>query len=108
MKKYFTQLDTNGKTTSGWAVDKQKTTSDPRTVTPDNKATVALYTYTPWVGAYGEGCGTSKWAGKLDRDGALYVEISPVFRRLCEHGHTEAEGGLHLDRHHAQLRSGER
>ena len=36
---------------------------DPCVVTPENRATAALYTYTPWVGAYGITCGTAMWGG---------------------------------------------
>jgi MYXO-CTERM domain-containing protein len=61
--KYFTQMKDDGKTVSGWAVGTEKKTLDPCTVTPKNKATAALYTYTPWVGAHGQGCGSSKWMG---------------------------------------------
>jgi MYXO-CTERM domain-containing protein len=60
IRKYFTQLETKGTTTSGYAVGKPLKTLDPCSVTPANKATVALYTYTPWVGAYASGgCGGS-------------------------------------------------
>ena len=40
-----------------------KKTSDNCWVTPANNATAALYTYTPWVGAYASQCGTSQWGG---------------------------------------------
>ena len=46
-------------TISGWKVGVTKSTSDPCQVTPKNRITAALYTYTPWVGAYGIGCGAS-------------------------------------------------
>ena len=40
-----------------------KATSDPCTVTPVNNATAALYTYTPWVGAYAVQCGRATVGG---------------------------------------------
>ena len=63
MRGYFKSLAASGQTISGWRVGIGRSTSDPCWVTPENKATAALYTYTPWVGAYGIGCGTSKWGG---------------------------------------------
>ncbi len=52
MRKYLDQLDTKGATQSGWKVGVAKSTLDPCTVKPDNRATAAIYTYTPWVGGY--------------------------------------------------------
>ena len=42
-------LDAKGTTIAGWKVGVAKKTSDGYAVTPANKATAALYTYTPWV-----------------------------------------------------------
>lgn len=63
MRKYLTSLETTGSTISGWRVGVGKRTLDPCWVVPANKVTAALYTYTPWVGAYTSGCGTSQWGG---------------------------------------------
>lgn len=63
MHNYFAALDAGQPTVAGWRVGKTKSTSDPCTVTPANEATAALYTYTPWVGAYGRGCGRSDVGG---------------------------------------------
>lgn len=52
---YLDDLDTKGTTISGWGVGSTKTTIDGIEVTPQNKATAALYTYNPCVGAYGGG-----------------------------------------------------
>lgn len=52
---YLADLDATGTTISGWGVGKTKTTIDGIDVTPSNKATAALYTYNPCVGAYGGG-----------------------------------------------------
>jgi hypothetical protein len=57
MEDYFEDLDTRGTTVSGWAVGESKRSQDPCTITPANRATAALYTYTPWVGAYTDSCG---------------------------------------------------
>jgi hypothetical protein len=56
VKGYFTSLDTKGQTKTGWAVGKTKKTLEGCSVTPKNRATAALYTYTPWAGAYGKEC----------------------------------------------------
>lgn len=56
MRGYLDDLDAGLPTISGWQVGVGKNTSDPCWVRPRNKATAALYTYTPWVGAYGRQC----------------------------------------------------
>lgn len=53
--KYLQGIEDNGHTISGWGPGITKTTLDGIAVTPDNAATAILYTYTPWVGAYGGG-----------------------------------------------------
>jgi hypothetical protein len=63
IKKYFDEMDTKGATVADWKVNGTKKTLDPCTVTPKNRATAALYTYTPWVGSFGDGCGASKYMG---------------------------------------------
>jgi hypothetical protein len=63
MKRYFADLDAKGETIAEWAVGRRKRTLDPCSVTPRNRATAALYTYTPWVGSMGKGCGASKYLG---------------------------------------------
>ncbi|WP_205704090.1 carboxypeptidase regulatory-like domain-containing protein, partial [Candidatus Chloroploca sp. Khr17] len=55
LRAYLQEIDTNGQTRSGWAPGRTKQTSDPLSVTPANRATAALYTYTPWVGEGGGG-----------------------------------------------------
>lgn len=63
MEEYFDEMDRNGQTRAGWGVGRAKRTLDPCSITPANKATAALYTYTPWVGRYGRGCGKSGVSG---------------------------------------------
>lgn len=63
MKNYFADLNAGRPTVSGWKAGVAKRTSDPCTVTPANKATAALYTYTPWVGAYARQCGNKTVGG---------------------------------------------
>jgi hypothetical protein len=63
VRGYLTDLDAIGVTISGWQVDVPKWTLDPCLVTPRTRATAALYTYTPWVGAYADACGASEWGG---------------------------------------------
>jgi hypothetical protein len=63
LRGYLDDLDARGATISGWAVGHAKRTLDPCVVVPATRATAALYTYTPWVGAYGAGCGTFQWGG---------------------------------------------
>lgn len=49
-RSYLDDLDAGRPTISGWAVGQPKSTLDPVSITPRNKATAVLYTYTPWVG----------------------------------------------------------
>lgn len=49
-RSYLDDLDAGQPTISGWAVGQTKSTLDPQSITPQNKATAVLYTYTPWVG----------------------------------------------------------
>jgi hypothetical protein len=63
MRWYLDALDTKGFTVSGWRVGVGKSTLDGCWIVPQTRATAAFYTYTPWVGAYGIGCGTSQWGG---------------------------------------------
>lgn len=51
---YFARLETYGQM-NGWGVGITKNSVDGISVTPENKATAALYIYNPWVGAYGGG-----------------------------------------------------
>jgi hypothetical protein len=55
MRDYLDDLESGGATIAGWQVGKAKKTLDPAWVTPKNRATAALYTYTPWVGGTGFG-----------------------------------------------------
>ena len=63
MQQYAEELDTDGVTRAGWRVDVAHATLDPCSVAPANRATAALYTYTPWVGAYSTGCGDAGAGG---------------------------------------------
>jgi hypothetical protein len=63
VRGYLTDLDAGRATVSGWKVGVTKSTSDPCSVKPVNKATAALYTYTPWVGAYAIQCGRTTVGG---------------------------------------------
>jgi hypothetical protein len=63
MRGYFNDLDAGRATISGWKVGVTKSTLDPCSVKPATKATAALYTYTPWVGAYAIQCGKTTVGG---------------------------------------------
>jgi hypothetical protein len=63
MQEYFAEMDQDGETRASWAPGRTRSTSDPCSVTPVNKATAAMYTYTPWVGEFGDSCGTPEWGG---------------------------------------------
>lgn len=52
-RSYLTDLSTRNSTISGWGVGRTKTTLDSVAITPANKATAAVFTYTPWEGYYG-------------------------------------------------------
>jgi hypothetical protein len=57
MRAYLQEMEDKGATRTGWRVGHAKNTLDPCAVTPANRATAAMYTYTPWVGSRGKGCG---------------------------------------------------
>jgi hypothetical protein len=82
MRGYLPSLDQTGQTISGWRVGVGKNTLDPCWVVPENRATAALYTYTPWVGAYAAGCGTSQWGGS---------SLVAVLHRMITAQHAELE-----------------
>ena len=48
-KKYLTNIKNTGDSGYGWGPHKTTVSSDKYKVTPDDAATAALYTYTPWV-----------------------------------------------------------
>ncbi len=48
-RKYLNDQDETGTTSTGWGADISKQTSEGLWITPVNRATAALYTYTPWV-----------------------------------------------------------
>jgi hypothetical protein len=48
-RDYLDDLDSDGATIAGWKVGTGKRTLDGVWVSPRNRATAALYTYTPWV-----------------------------------------------------------
>lgn len=54
-RAYLDDLADRNYTISGWGVGITKVTVDGIAVTPTNRATAALYTYNPLVGAYGGG-----------------------------------------------------
>jgi hypothetical protein len=68
---YLRDLDAGRPTVSGWKPGVAKNTLDPCRVVPQNKATAALYTYTPWVGAYAAQCG-KKTVGGSSLVAAIY------------------------------------
>lgn len=63
VRGYLKDLDAKNATITGWGVGIGRNTFDPCWVVPQNRATAALYTYTPWVGHYARECGTSQWGG---------------------------------------------
>jgi hypothetical protein len=63
VRSYFRSLDESGVTVTGMKVGEWRTTSDPCMVRPENRASAVLYTYTPWVGSRGVGCGSVLWSG---------------------------------------------
>ena len=55
LRDYLDDLDAGGSTVTGWSVGVTKFTEDDIGVTPANRATAALYTYTPWTLQYSGG-----------------------------------------------------
>ena len=54
-RSYLDALDGSGETVTGWGVGSTKMSLDDVSVTPANRATAALYTYTPWTLPYSGG-----------------------------------------------------
>jgi hypothetical protein len=61
--EYFDEMEQSGVTRADFGVGKKSRTLDPCSVTPANKATAALYTYTPWVGTRGKQCSSHGSSG---------------------------------------------
>lgn len=79
MRDYLESLASSGRTVSGWRVGSVKRTLEGCQVRPATAATAALYTYTPWVGAYARPCGRSGVGGaSLLR--AIYARFSTEVR----------------------------
>ncbi len=49
LRTYLDEINDAGKSISGWGVGIRKNTLEGDPVTPRNRATAALYTYTPWA-----------------------------------------------------------
>lgn len=75
---YYDELTREGETRSGWAVGRTRRTLDPCSVTPANKATAVLYTYTPWVGANGRQC-SKRGVGGSTLVANIYDKYAPSF-----------------------------
>jgi len=96
LRGYLTDLDAGRPTVSGWKVNVAKNTSDPCSVKPANKATAALYTYTPWVGAYATQCGRTTVGGsslvalKYSQFSAEYTWTAPT-STACYSGTVDAD-----------------
>ena len=90
---YLGGLDKWNSTISGWGVGRTKTTLDGIEVTPENKATAVLYTYTPWVGK--QGGGDQQYGGN-----SLLVDIwQEWFERHYPNGslvRAQGETGIYL------------
>ncbi len=100
-KGYITRIRKLGRTISGWGPFITKNTLDGIAVTPENAATAALYTYTPWVGKYGGGDlrwgGSSlvwkkwtDWFGKVYPDGSLLQVAGQPAVYLIKNGRKRA------------------
>ena len=93
-RNYLVDLEAGRPTVSGWKAGVTKNTLDPCSVRPANNATAALYTYTPWVGAYAAQCGTSKWGGS-----SLVAGLYRDFRNGWNWGGGCSVGGAILTRY---------
>jgi hypothetical protein len=78
VEDYYAELARDGETRAGWAVGRTKRTLDPCSVTPSNKATAVLYTYTPWVGGGGRQCG-QRGIGGSSLVASIYAKYAPSF-----------------------------
>ena len=94
-RSYLADLDRYNETISGWGVGYGKYTLEGCWVEPQTRATAALYTYTPWVGAYAT-CGTDQWGGSslvavLTREFA--AALPPAETASCPYGDGDYCGG---------------
>jgi hypothetical protein len=90
---YLDDLRDNGATISGWSVGEGKWTLDGCWVIPQNAATAALYTYTPWVGATAtEWCGDTSTGG-TSLIGDIYRDFAAVFEAGGGGGSSACEFG---------------
>ena len=94
-RSYLADLDRVNSTISGWGVGVGKYTLEDCWVEPQTRATAALYTYTPWVGAYAT-CGTQQWGGS-SLVAVLVAEFAdalpPAQGAACPYGDGDYCGG---------------
>jgi len=93
-RNYLVDLEAGRTTVSGWKKGVAKRTLDNCLVTPANDATAALYTYTPWVGAYASQCGTSRWGGSS--------LVALLYRSFKSSGNWSARPALIIDSDNAR------
>jgi hypothetical protein len=75
MRQYLEELEYQGQTVTGWRVGVPKLSADGVSVTPGNRATASLYTYTPWT-LVGEG-GNWLFSNIYTKFAAHILEASP-------------------------------
>src|SRR5262249_3098219 len=76
MRAYLDELDQKGQTRAGFQLNRAIRTLDPCSFVPKNRATVAAYTYTPWVGASSLACGRKGMGGS--------TLLSAIFKRYMQ------------------------
>lgn len=80
MSAYFEEMESRGVTRAGWGVGVNKRTLDPCSIKPKNKATAAIYTYTPWVGTRGQQCRSNGSSGSTTLV-SIYKSYAAAFSR---------------------------
>ncbi|MDQ3340033.1 MAG: hypothetical protein M4D80_33150 [Myxococcota bacterium] len=93
-RSYLADIDARNATISGWGLGVGKYSLEGCYVEPQTRATAALYTYTPWVGAYAT-CGTREWGGSslvavLTRE---FADALPAATDACLYGDGDYCGG---------------
>ncbi|MFZ6036107.1 MAG: hypothetical protein ACOYUK_03100 [Patescibacteria group bacterium] len=87
-ESYLPDIDRQGYTFTGWGPGITKTTGDGYAVTPQNRATAGLYTYTPHVynGNYNVWRFFNQWFTRIYPDGSLLQVVGEHGVYLIENG----------------------
>ncbi len=110
LRSYLDDIASDGETIAGWAPHKAKLSLDKYSVTPENAATAALYTYTPWVYNGGNNLHFQVWnaiVAYLGKTPLVHTDSKPkqsLRPRTCSEGDTACHSDV--DCHHGNPGAG--